>query len=142
MQEFDASVLSDTFAQLVFYHKLFAGFFALPFVLNLIVLFTSSKNLVAMNKRIWFITPIIFFLLSVSILSGINVWLFGDIGLNVGIIAMITFCMFVIVGEVFRLRILKVARRTNVEAMMSYVKFCKILYSVDLVLFALLFFLA
>lgn len=142
MQEFDASVLSDTFAQLVFYHKLFAGFFALPFVLNLIVLFTSSKNLVAMNKRIWFITPIIFFLLSVSILSGINVWLFGDIGLNVGIIAMITFCVFVIVGEVFRLRILKVARRTNVEAMMSYVKFCKILYSVDLVLFALLFFLA
>lgn len=142
MQEFDASVLSDTFAQLVFYHKLFAGFFALPFVLNLIVLFTSSKNLVAMNKRIWFITPIIFFLLSVSILSGINVWLFGDIGLNVGIIAMITFCVFVIVGEVFRLRILKVARRTNVEAMMSYVKFCKILYSVDLVLFTLLFFLA
>lgn len=142
MQEFDASVLSDTFAQLVFYHKLFAGFFALPFVLNLIVLFTSSKNLVAMNKRIWFITPIIFFLLSVSILSGINVWLFGDIGLNVGIIAMITFCVFVTVGEVFRLRILKVARRTNVEAMMSYVKFCKILYSVDLVLFALLFFLA
>lgn len=142
MQEFDASILSDTFAQLVFYHKLFAGFFALPFVLNLIVLFTSSKNLVVMNKRIWFITPIIFFLLSVSILSGINVWLFGDIGLNVGIIAMITFCVFVIVGEVFRLRILKVARRTNVEAMMSYVKFCKILYSVDLVLFALLFFLA
>lgn len=142
MQEFDASILSDTFAQLVFYHKLFAGFFALPFVLNLIVLFTSSKNLVAMNKRIWFITPIIFFLLSVSILSGINVWIFGDLALNVGIIAMITFCVFVIVGEIFRLRILKVARRTNVEAMMSYVKFCKILYSVDLVLFAFLFFLA
>lgn len=142
MQEFDASILNDTFAQLVFYHKLFAGFFALPFVLNLIVLFTSSKNLVSMNKRIWFITPIIFFLLSVSILSGINVWLFGDIELNMGIIAMITFCVFVIVGEIFRLRILKVARRTNVEAMMSYVRFCKILYSVDLVLFAFLFFLA
>ncbi len=35
MQEFDSLILHDTFMDLVLYHKIFAGFFALPFVLNL-----------------------------------------------------------------------------------------------------------
>ena len=142
MQEFDSLILHDTFMDLVLYHKIFAGFFALPFVLNLLVLFFGSKNLVAMNKRIWFIAPIIFFLLSVSVLSGINIWIFGNLELSLKIIAMITFCIFVLIGEIYRIKILKVARRTNLEAMKGYVKFCKILYIMDLLFFILLFWLA
>ena len=131
MQEFDSLILHDTFMDLVLYHKIFAGFFALPFVLNLLVLFFGSKNLVAMNKKIWFIAPIIFFLLSVSVLSGINIWIFGNLELSLKIIAMITFCIFVLIGEIYRIKILKVARRTNLEAMKGYVKFCKIPLSVS-----------
>ncbi|AAP77592.1 hypothetical protein LS66_007025 [Helicobacter sp. MIT 03-1614] len=142
MQEFDSLILHDTFMDLVLYHKIFAGFFALPFVLNLLVLFFGSKNLVAMNKKIWFIAPIIFFLLSVSVLSGINIWIFGNLELSLKIIAMITFCIFVLIGEIYRIKILKVARRTNLEAMKGYVKFCKILYIMDLLFFILLFWLA
>ncbi len=142
MQEFDSLILHDTFMDLVLYHKIFAGFFALPFVLNLLVLFFGSKNLVAMNKKIWFIAPIIFFLLSVRVLSGINIWIFGNLELSLKIIAMITFCIFVLIGEIYRIKILKVARRTNLEAMKGYVKFCKILYIMDLLFFILLFWLA
>ena len=142
MQEFDSLILHDTFMDLVLYHKIFAGFFALPFVLNLLVLFFVSKNIVAMNKKIWFIAPIIFFLLSVSVLSGINIWIFGNLELSLKIIAMITFCIFVLIGEIYRIKILKVARRTNLEAMKGYVKFCKILYIMDLLFFILLFWLA
>ncbi|MCX2717762.1 hypothetical protein OQH61_08440 [Helicobacter sp. MIT 21-1697] len=142
MQEFDSLALHDTFMDLVLYHKIFAGFFALPFVLNLLVLFFGSKNLVAMNKKIWFIAPIIFFLLSVSVLSGINIWIFGNLELSLNIIAMMTFCIFVLIGEIYRVKILKVARRTNLEAMKGYVKFCKILYIMDLFFFILLFWLA
>ncbi len=142
MQEFDSLILHDTFMDLVLYHKIFAGFFALPFVLNLLVLIFGSKNLVAMNKKIWFIAPIIFFLLSVSVLSGINIWIFGNLELSLKIIAMITFCIFVLIGEIYRIKILKVARRTNLEAMKGYVKFCKILYIMDLLFFILLFWLA
>lgn len=142
MQEFDSRVLQDTYASLILYHKVFAALFALPFVLNLFVLFFGSRNLVAMNKKIWFIAPIIFFLLSVSVLSGVNIWVFGSLSLTLGIIAMMTFCIFVLVGEIFRIRILKVAKRTNLEAMQGYVKFCKILYILDLIFFALLFWLS
>ncbi len=142
MQEFDSLILHDTFMDLVLYHKIFAGFFALPFVLNLLVLIFGYKNLVAMNKKIWFIAPIIFFLLSVSVLSGINIWIFGNLELSLKIIAMITFCIFVLIGEIYRIKILKVARRTNLEAMKGYVKFCKILYIMDLLFFILLFWLA
>ena len=92
------------------------------------------------NKKIWFIAPIIFFLLSVSVLSGINIWVFGNLDLSLEIIAMITFCVFVLVGEIYRIRILKVARRTNLEAMQSYVRFCKMLYILDLAFFAVLFY--
>ena len=140
MQEFDSSILQDTYISLMLYHKIFAAFFALPFVLNLLVLFFGSKNLVRMNKKVWFITPIIFFLLSVSVLSGINIWIFGNLSLNLEIIAMMTFCVFVLVGEIYRIRILKVARRTNLEAMQSYVRFCKMLYMLDLAFFAVLFY--
>ncbi|WP_343354100.1 hypothetical protein V3I05_04050 [Helicobacter mastomyrinus] len=141
MQDFDSLSLQETFISLLLYHKIFAYFFALPFVLNLLTLFFASKNLVRMNKKIWFIAPITFFLLSVSVLSGVNLWVFGDIKLSLPLIAMITFCIFVFVGELFRIKILKVAKRTSFAAMQSYVKFCKILYGLDLLFFILLIWL-
>lgn len=51
MQEFDTLTLQETYMSLLLYHKIFAYFFALPFVLNLLVLFFGSHNLVKMNKK-------------------------------------------------------------------------------------------
>lgn len=138
MQEFQSLALQESFMSLLLYHKVFAYFFILPFALNLFVLFFASHNLVSMNKKIYFIAPITFFLLSVSVLSGLNLWIFGHVELSLSLIAMITFCIFVFIGEIFRIRILKVARRTNLAAMQSYIRFCKTLYIFDLVFFALL----
>lgn len=142
MQAFDSAILQETFISLLQYHKIFAYFFAIPFILNLLVLFFASANLVSMNKKIYFIAPITFFLLSVSVLSGVNLWVFGHIALHFGLIVMITFCIFVLVGEIFRIKILKVARRTNFAAMQSYIRFCKALYIADLVFFVCLLWLA
>ena len=142
MQEFDSLTLQETYMSLLLYHKIFAYFFSHPFVLNLLVLFFGSRNLVAMNKKIWFIAPITFFLLSVAVLSGVNLWAFGHIELSLSLIGMITFCLFVLLGEIFSIKILKVARRTNLAAMQSYVRFSKILYILDLVFFALLLWFA
>lgn len=138
---FASSALQEAFMSLLLYHKVFAAFFALPFVLNLLVLYFGANNLVAMNKKIWFIAPITFFLLSVSVLSGINIWAFGGVELSLGIIVMISFCVFVLLGEIYRIKILKVARRTSMEAMLGYIKFCKVLYFADLIFFALIFWL-
>ena len=142
MQEFDTLTLQETYMSLLLYHKIFAYFFALPFVLNLLVLFFGSHNLVKMNKKIYFIAPITFFLLSVAVLSGVNLWVFGHIELGLNLIVMITFCLFVFVGEIFRMKILKGARRTSFEAMQSYIRFSKVLYVLDLVCFALILWFA
>lgn len=139
MYQFDSQALHDTFYALLFYHKVFAALFALPFILNLLVLFFSSHKLVSMNKKIWFITPITFFLLSVNVLSGVNLWIFGTLPLSLPLIMMVTFCIFILIGEIYRLKILKIARRTNLKAMQGYIKFSKILYGIDLLFFILIF---
>lgn len=134
----ELNTIQKAFSDLVFYHAFFSAFFAFPFVLNLYTLYTY-KNFPSLNKRIWYAMPLIFFLLSVSLLSGINV-LITQKYLSMVIFAMCGYWLFVFIGEIFRIRILKVARRTSQEAMLRYVRFCKILYLLDLVGFILIFF--
>lgn len=136
MEEFNA--IQKAFSDLVFYHAFFSAFFAFPFVLNLYTLYTY-KNFASLNKRIWYAMPLIFFLLGVSLLSGINVFITQK-HLSLPVLIMCGYWLFVFVGEIFRIRILKVARRTNEQAMLQYVRFCKFLYLLDLIGFILIFF--
>ncbi|WP_394967901.1 hypothetical protein [uncultured Helicobacter sp.] len=141
MQEVSQSLaqtpmIIESFRQLTFYHSFFSLFLILPFVLNLWSLF-FYKNLVQLNKRIWFMMPLIFFLLSVAVLSGLNILVFNPQSFGISTIVMIILCLVVFGGEIYRIKILKIARRTSLEAMQRYVVFCKMLYTIDVVLYAL-----
>lgn len=141
MQEVSQSLaqtpmIIESFRQLTFYHSFFSLFLILPFVLNLWSLF-FYKNLVQLNKRIWFMMPLIFFLLSVALLSGLNILVFNPQSFGISTIVMIILCLVVFGGEIYRIKILKIARRTSLEAMQRYVIFCKILYTIDVILYAL-----
>lgn len=141
MQEVSQSLaqtpmIIESFRQLTFYHSFFSLFLILPFVLNLWSLF-FYKNLVQLNKRIWFMMPLIFFLLSVAVLSGLNILVFNPQSFGISTLVMIILCLVVFGGEIYRIKILKIARRTSLEAMQRYVVFCKILYTIDVILYAL-----
>ena len=129
-------MIIESFRQLTFYHSFFSLFLILPFVLNLWSLF-FYKNLVQLNKRIWFMMPLIFFLLSVAVLSGLNILVFNPQSFGISTLVMIILCLVVFGGEIYRIKILKIARRTSLEAMQRYVVFCKMLYTIDVILYAL-----
>lgn len=135
----EISAIQNAFANLVFYHAFFSAFFAFPFVLNLYTLF-SYKNFASLNKKIWFAMPLIFFLLAVSLLSGINVVVTQNIYTSPAVLIMWGYWLFVFIGEIIRIRTLSVARRTNEQAMLKYIKICKILYGLDLLGFVLIYF--
>lgn len=137
MQELD--MIKKAFSSLVFYHYFFSAFLALPFVINLITLFTY-KNFVALNKKIWYVMPLLFFLIAVSALSGLNLLAMQHNFTSLKVIAMSFYLGLVLFGEIYRIRLLKVAIRTNEEAMLEYVKKAKILYFLDLLGFILVFF--
>lgn len=132
-------MIKKAFSSFLFYHYFFSAFLALPFVINLITLFTY-KNFVALNKKIWYVMPLLFFLIAVSTLSGLNLSAMGHNFTSPKVLAMFVYILFVFVGEIYRIRLLKVARRTSEEAMLDYVKKAKILYFLDLLGFILVFF--
>lgn len=133
----DSAMILESLMQLKFYHALFSLCFVLPILLNLYNLF-FHKNLVAMNKRIWFVMPLVFFLLSVAFLSGLNLVFFNFNGISFGFVLMCVFWLLALIGEIRRVKMLKVARRTSLEAMQQYIKFAKGLYGVELVLFVVI----
>ncbi|ANV97719.1 hypothetical protein BBW65_02370 [Helicobacter enhydrae] len=134
----ELNLIAQAFSSLTFYHKFFSAFFALPFVLNLFNLYTI-KNFATLNKKIWFYMPLIFFLLSVAIFSGLTLIFMQQVFFSLRIVAMSLFCLFVLIAEITRIKRLKIARRTNEQAMLDYIRFCKKIYSLDLLLFAIVF---
>lgn len=137
MEEFNA--VQKAFSNLNFYHAFFCAFFAIPFLINLYSLFTY-QNFASLNKKIWYAMPLIFFLLCIAFLSGINVSITQNQFFSLPVLAMWVYWVFVLGGEILRMKILKVARRTSKEAMLRYVKFCKFLYIFNLLGFALIYF--
>lgn len=137
MQEID--MIKKAFSSFLFYHYFFSAFLALPFVINLITLFTY-KNFASLNKKIWYVMPLLFFLIAVATLSGLNLSAMGHNFTSPKVLAMFAYIIFVTVGEIYRIKLLKVARRTNEQAMLDYVKKAKILYFLDLLGFILVFF--
>lgn len=137
MQELD--MIKKAFSSFLFYHYFFSAFLALPFVINLITLFTY-KNFVALNKKIWYVMPLLFFLIAISALSGLNLSAMAHNFTSPKVLVMFFYLGFVFFGEIYRIRLLKVAKRTSEEAMLEYVRRAKILYFLDLLGFILVFF--
>ena len=137
MQELD--MIKKAFSSLVFYHYFFSAFLALPFVINLITLFTY-KNFISLNKKIWYVMPLLFFLITISALSGLNLSAMNHDFASPKVLVMSFYLGFVLFGEIYRIKLLKVAKRTSEEAMLEYVKKAKVLYLLDLLGFILVFF--
>ncbi|PAF49509.1 hypothetical protein BKH41_02255 [Helicobacter sp. 12S02232-10] len=130
MQEID--MVAKAFNDSVFFHSFFMYFMPIPFLINLYTLF-AKKNYTQINRKIWFVMPMIFFLVAVAFFSGIFVMAMQHFHINAKIILMIVTTLFIFVGEIIRIKKLKISK-TNEKLMQGYLKFCKILYGADLIL--------
>lgn len=131
-------MIAKAFNDSVFFHSFFMYFMPIPFIINLYALF-NQKDYIRVNRKIWFVMPMIFFLVAVASFTGIFLMAMEHFALNAKIIFMAVVTAIIFVGEIVRIRRLKVAK-TKEELMIAYLKFCKILYGVDLLLCLLLIF--
>ncbi|PAF53696.1 hypothetical protein BKH42_04145 [Helicobacter sp. 13S00482-2] len=134
----EVNMIAKAFNDSVFFHSFFMYFMPVPFIINLYTLF-NQKEYIRVNRKIWFVMPIIFFLIAVAFFTGIFLLAMGHFIIDAKIIMMIVVTLFIFLGEIFRIRRLKIAK-TKEEFMISYLKICKILYLIDLILCLLLIF--
>lgn len=131
-------MIAKAFNDSVFFHSFFMYFMPIPFIINLYALF-SQRDYIRVNRKIWFVMPMIFFLVAVAFFTGIFLMAMGHFALNARVIFMVAVTTVIFIGEIVRIRRLKVAK-TKEELMIAYLKFCKILYGVDLIFCLLLIF--
>lgn len=74
--------------------------------------------------------PLIFLLLSITFLIGISIWAMLGFEFSWRIVAMLIILFAILVCEIRRKNLLKTARISE-SGMRSYVKFCKLLYSIE-----------
>ncbi|PAF52274.1 hypothetical protein [Helicobacter sp. 13S00477-4] len=128
MQEID--MIAKAFNDAIFFHAFFMYFMPLPFIINLYTLFTQ-KDYIKINRKIWFVMPMIFFLITVAFFSGIFVMAMQHFVIDSRVFLMIVGVLFIFIGEIFRIKKLKIAK-TKESLMIKYLKYCKILYIIDL----------
>lgn len=126
----ETQMVIKAFNDMVFFHAFFMGFFPIPFLINLYTLFTY-KTYQKVITKIWFVMPIIFLLVSIGSFTGVFILASAKWAISARVWGMCGFMAFVFVGEMMRLKKLKIAK-TSEEKMLSYIRFCKILYALDL----------
>lgn len=126
----NTQMVIKAFNDMIFFHAFFMAFFPIPFVINLYTLFTY-KTYQKVIIKLWFVTPIIFLLVSIGSFTGVFILASFQWNVSLNALLMIIFMLFIFVGEMIRLKKLKLAK-TNENLMLKYIKFCKILYLIDL----------
>ncbi|MDO7253247.1 hypothetical protein [Helicobacter cappadocius] len=134
----EINTIAKAFNDSVFFHSFFMYFMPVPFIINLYTLF-NQRDYVRVNRKIWFVMPIIFFLIAVAFFTGIFLMAMGHFMFNAKVILMVIATVVIFVGEIVRIKRLKIAK-TKEEFMIAYLKFCKVLYFIDLLLCLLLIF--
>ncbi|PAF47799.1 hypothetical protein BKH46_02910 [Helicobacter sp. 12S02634-8] len=134
MQEID--MIAKAFNDSIFFHAFFMYFTPIPFLINLYTLFTQ-KNYARVNYKMWFVMPMVFFFVAVAFFSGIFVMAMQHFHIDMRIVAMIVVTIFIFIGEIVRIKRLKLAK-TKETLMQEYLKFCKFLYGIDLALCVLI----
>lgn len=137
----EINMVAKTFNDSIFFHAFFMYFIPIPFLFNLYVLFSQNKGYVKINLKIWFVMPIIFFLVAVAFFSGIFVMAMNNFFINFSVILMVLYTLFIFIGEIIRVKKFKLAK-TKEELMKSYIKFCKTLYISNLVLYFIVLYVA
>lgn len=130
-------MINKAFSDSVFFHTFFMYFMPIPFLLNLYTLFTQ-KNYSKIITKLWFVMILIFFLIAVASFSGVFVWAMNGFTSSYRIWLMIVATFFIFLGEIWRIKKLKLAR-TQEKLMISYVNFAKLLYGLDLLWCIVLF---
>lgn len=131
-------MIAKAFNDSVFFHSFFMYFMPIPFIINLYTLF-NQRDYIRVNRKIWFVMPMIFFLVAVAFFTGIFLVAMEHFAFSARVIFMVVVTAIIFIGEIVRIRRLKVAK-TKEELMIAYLKFCKILYGIDLILCLLLIF--
>ncbi|RDU53809.1 hypothetical protein [Helicobacter sp. MIT 01-3238] len=126
----EADMVVKAFNDMVFFHAFFMGFFPIPFLINLYTLFTY-KTYQKVITKIWFVMPLIFLLVSIGSFTGVFILASAQWAMSARVWAMCGFMVFVFAGEIARLKRLKIAKTSEVK-MLSYIRFCKWLYALDL----------
>lgn len=127
----EINMIAKAFNDSVFFHTFFMYFMPIPFIINLYALF-NQRDYIKVNRKIWFVMPMIFFLIAVAFFTGIFVMAMTHFAISAKVILMIVVTAIIFIGEIVRIRKLKLAK-TKEELMIAYLKFCKILYGVDLI---------
>lgn len=107
-------------------HKIFSYIFFIPFLWYLYALF-SFKTYLALNKKMFFIMPITFFLIFTSLFTGIFLLAMRGFFIDLKVLLMIVVISIFLVGEIIRLKKIKFAK-TSEQNMCLYVKFCRTMY--------------
>lgn len=131
-------MIAKAFNDSVFFHSFFMYFMPIPFIINLYTLF-NQRDYIRVNRKIWFVMPMIFFLVAVAFFTGIFLVAMEHFAFSARVIFMVVVTAIIFIGEIVRIRRLKIAK-TKEELMIAYLKFCKILYGIDLILCLLLIF--
>lgn len=134
----EINMIAKAFNDSVFFHSFFMYFMPIPFIINLYTLF-NQRDYIRVNRKIWFVMPMIFFLVAVAFFTGIFLVAMEHFAFSARVIFMVVVTAIIFIGEIVRIRRLKIAK-TKEELMIAYLKFCKILYGIDLILCLLLIF--
>ncbi|BCZ17018.1 hypothetical protein NHP190003_03000 [Helicobacter sp. NHP19-003] len=107
------------------------------FLLNLAFLWLA-KNYASLNKKLYFMMPMVFMWAAMAFFSGVFLLAMQhfDFSWKVGLMGFVL--AVVCGGEVWRVRKLKIAR-TKEPLMLAYIKWCKGLYGLNLLLCLALF---
>ncbi len=131
----ESNGVSLAISSLIFYHHIFVSLLLPIFAFNLFNTY-FEKNYAKLNKKIWFCMPLIFLLLSIIFLTGISIWAMLGFKFSWRIIAMLAILLIISIYEIKRKNLLKISRISE-SGMKSYVKFCKLLYSIQLIMLIL-----
>lgn len=137
-----SNAVAKAFGDALFFHAFFAIFTILPIVINLYTLFVV-KDPAKIVKKMWFVMPLLFFIVVVDLFTGGFLFMMmipnGLANISFSLMLMVVLALFMLIGEIIRIRQLKTARRTSLDAFLAYVKFCKVLYLLEFALFATIY---
>ncbi|WP_104697036.1 MULTISPECIES: hypothetical protein [unclassified Helicobacter] len=128
----ESESINDVLKNMIFLHYIFIIPLPIIYIFNLYVLFRES-NYARLNKKIWYGMPMIFLLLSISLLTGLSIWAMQQFQFHFSIIFMCFVFCFLLGSEIYRIKNLKRSRIAE-EKMQKYISFCKKNYFINLCL--------
>ena len=120
--------LAEAYSQAVLLHEILSAAILLPYGLYLAALF-NYKSFLQLSRWVFLIFPLAFLFLSSSLVTGVFILALRGFSLDLRVASMIVVLGLFLAGEIYRAKRAKKAR-TSKEGMVSYARFCKLLYGI------------